>query len=579
MPVVSAEPNPSGIGASLRPPGPAEILDRALFLLRSGPVSRVGLGLTASIPLATVCLALYYLEVIEGVRTLRAPFALLLAAGFVFRASVLSRLARVFVQELRPGLPMPAPDPNGQALAKLWATSAVAGLGVWAWLWPLFWLAQFSPFAILALVPLLALRGGLAPSWLARMRCAAESGLRAFGLAMDDAAGARASLVFVELMLLAGMFGLFLNVFALTALLLLLSHSILGLDVAFVSAFLSTDNEFVAYGLLALCIALFDPLRAAVSACVFADARGRKDGADLHAAVDALLAATRQDPNAALRPPRANVTAVGAIILCIASALAGEALAEPPHALPATPTPSAASNDLEQAAAQSSEDFEVRVAVERILKRREFDEFEPKGARTLETWIRGLLDKLFAQNPDEAEESHALRVQLPEISPWVVMGVVCGLLLLAVGYVTWEARGHLQQPAEPVSPSQPPRMSERPAPILLSEARTLAGSGDFAGALRALYAATLAALDRARLIQFDPARTNGFYLRTMPSSATRDLFATFTRMFDRKWYGREACSRAEYEQGLELAEQICATPSLRSAREPSSNRESGSKQP
>jgi hypothetical protein len=575
MPVVSAEPNASGIGASLRPPGPAEILDRALFLLRSGPVSRVGLGLTASIPLATVCLALYYLEVIEGVRTLRAPFALLLAASFVFRASVLSRLARVFVQELRPGLPMPAPDPNGQALAKLWATSAVAGLGVWVWLWPLFWLAQFSPFAILALVPLLALRGGLAPSWLARLRCAAESGLRAFGLAIDDAAGARASLVFVELMLLAGMFGLFLNVFALTALLLLLSHSILGLDVAFVSAFLSTDNEFVAYGLLALCIALFDPLRAAVSACVFADARGRKDGADLHAAVDALLAATRQDANPALRPARANVTAVGAILVCLATALAGHARAEPQPAPPSA----AVSDDIEHAAAQSSEDFEVRVAVERILKRREFDEFEPKGARTLENWIRSLLDKLFAQNADEPEESHALRLQLPEISPWLVMGVVFGLLLAAVGYVTWEARGHLQQPAEPASPLQPPRMSERPAPILLSEARTLASAGDFAGALRALYAATLAALDRARLIQFDPARTNGFYLRTMPVSATRDLFATFTGMFDRKWYGREACSRAEYEQGLELAEQICATPSLRPAREPSLNRESGSKQP
>lgn len=579
MPFASAEPNASGIGASLRPPGPAEILDRALFLLRSGPVSRVGLGLTASIPLATVCLALYYIEVIEGVRTLRAPFALLLAASFVFRASVLSRLARVFVQDLRPGLPMPPADPNGQALAKLWATSAVAGLGVWVWLWPLFWLAQFSPFAILALVPLLALRGGLAPSWLARMRCAAESGLRAFGLAIDDAAGARAALVFVELMLLAGMFGLFLNVFALTALLLLLSHSILGLDVAFVSAFLSTDNEFVAYGLLALCIAVFDPLRAAISACVFADARGRKDGADLHAAVDALLAAARPDANAALRPARGNVTAVGAIIVCIASALAGHVQAAPQHPMPATPAPSAAaSNDIEHAAAQSSEDFEVRVAVERILKRREFDEFEPKGARTLETWIRGLLDKLFAPNPDEPEESHALRVQLPEISPWLVMGVVVGLLLLAIGYVTWEARGNLLQSADPVSPSQPSRMSERPAPMLLSEARTLAGSGDFAAALRALYAATLAALDRARLIQFDPARTNGFYLRTMPASATRDLFAAFTRMFDRKWYGREACSRADYERSLELAEQICAMPSLRPAREPSSNRESGSKQ-
>jgi Domain of unknown function (DUF4129) len=149
--------------------------------------------------------------------------------------------------------------------------------------------------------------------------------------------------------------------------------------------------------------------------------------------------------------------------------------------------------------------------------------------------------------------------------------VVFGLLLIAVGYVMWEARGQGPKPPELATPSQPPRVSERPAPVLLSEARALAGAGEFAAALRALYAATLAALDRSRLIQFDPARTNGHYLRAMPASATRDAFASFTTLFDRKWYGREPCSRAEYEESLELAERICAMPSVRPL---SSNRES-----
>jgi hypothetical protein len=510
----------------------------------------VGLGLTASVPLATVCLALYYLEAIEGVRTLRGPFALLLAGSFVFRASVLSRLARVFVRELRPGLPMPEPESRARTIAKFWATACLAGLGVWLWLWPLFWLAQLSPFAIVALVPLLALRGGLAPSWLARAACAPEAGLRAFGLATDDTAGARASLVFVELMLLAGMFGLFVNVFALTALLLLLSHSMLGLDVAFVSAFLSTENEFVAYALLALCIVLFDPLRAAVSACVFADARGRKDGADLHAAVDALLAAAR--PEAAAIKTRPKLTAASIALLCFTAV--APARAEPP--------PPAADSDI---APQSSEDFEVRVAVERILKRREFQDFEPKGDRTLESWLRNLLDKLFADNPDEQAESRTTRVELPDISPWLIMGVVFGLLFAAVGYVIWEARRQGDKDADLPAATVPPRTSERPAPVLLSEARALASAGELTAALRALYAATLSALDRAHVIQLDPARTNGYYLRSMPASATRDLFASFTTLFDRAWYGREPCSREDYERGLALAERICATPSIRPA--------------
>jgi hypothetical protein len=211
----------------------------------------------------------------------------------------------------------------------------------------------------------------------------------------------------------------------------------------------------------------------------------------------------------------------------------------------------------------SSEDFEIRVAVERILKRREFEEFEPKGPRTLETWIRSLFDKLFEKNPDQAEEPHALRVDLPDVSPWLVMSIVFGLLILAIGYVSWEARGLVPAPTGPPAPVQPPRISERPAPMLLSDARVLASNGDYAGALRALYAATLAALDRARLIKFDPARTNGHYLRSMTPSATRDAFASFTNVFDRKWYGREACSRDEYERSLELAERICAVQSVR----------------
>jgi hypothetical protein len=352
--------------------------------------------------------------------------------------------------------------------------------------------------------------------------------------------------------------------------LLLLSHSILGLDVAFVSAFLSTENEFVTYGLLALCITLFDPLRAAVSACVFADARGRKDGADLHAAVDALLAAARPEPPASIRPSRPGLTAAGILLLGL---IAAPVRAEPPSQSPPTAAAAEVANAAEPSF-ESSEDLEIRVAVERILKRREFDEFEPKGPRTFETWIRNLIDKLFSQNSDRPDEPRTLRVDLPDVSPWLVMSIVFGLLAFAVGYVSWESRGHSPALPQVPSPPSPPRISERPAPMLLSDARALATNGDFAGALRALYAATLAALDRARLIQFDPARTNGHYLRSMPAGATRDAFAAFTSLFDRKWYGREECTRAEYERSLELAERICAVPSVRPAA-----REVGSKRP
>jgi hypothetical protein len=537
-------------GAALQTPGPTEILDRALYALRSGPLSRVGRGLLAGAPLAGVCLALYYLEVIEGVRVLRPLFALGLALGFVFRAATLSRLSRSLVREFRPGLPLHEPARGApDEWARLAWTSAVAGLGVWAWLWPLAWLARFSPFAIMALLPLLALRGGVAPSWLARASCAAESGWRAWGLASDDAAGARATLVFVEAMLLAGTLGVFVNLYALTTSLLLLSNSVLGLDVAFVSAFVSLDNEFMAYAVLGASLLLVDPLRAAVSACVFADARGRKDGADLHAAVDRLLVLSGSEP---APPPRAASAAQLAFLVLVLSAAAGVVRAD-----------STSDPGLPPAAASEQRDSSVRAAVERILNRREFSNFEASGERTFETWLREQLERLLEDNPEERDQSHNLRVELPDVSPWLVMGVVFGLLMLAVGYVSWDARGRDGPQLAAAELPGPPRLSERPAPLLLSDARDLAAAGDFSAALRMLYAATLAALDRAHLIQFDPAKTNGHYCANLPAGALRETFGAFTAMFDRKWYGRESTSRGEYERGLSLAEQICAAEAKR----------------
>ncbi len=544
MPVMTAELNASQ-NALLPQLSPTGILDRSLHVLRRGPLSRVGRGLAASVPLATVCLGLYYLEMIEGVRTLRPVFAVLIGASFVYRALVLSQLAAAFVLELRPGLPMPG---RGGELARVASLATIVGFGTWLWLWPLSWLAQFSPFAMIGLVPLLALRGGVAPSWIARARCAPESGFRAWGLASDDTAGARASLVFAELLLLIGMCGLYANLFALTALLLVLSHSVLGLDVAFVSAFLSTDNTFVAYGLLAVVIFLFDPLRAAVSACVFADARGRKDGADLHAAVDALTEDSRPEPNEGLRPAPVRSAAGSGMLLLLA--VAGMGASAPLSARAEDPAPSA----------ETANDGEVQRAVERILARREFAEVGPAGTRTFENWLRDLIERWFSKDAEEPGNEDRLRVELPDVSPWLVMLVVFTLLLIAVIYVTWEARERDPPPMAPAGPLQP-KPSERPAPLLLSDARALAAAGDYAAALRALYAATLAALDRGRYIQFDPAKTNGYYLRLLPAGGVREAFAAFTAIFDRKWYGREAVSQTDYERGLELAERICASES------------------
>ena len=88
------------------------------------------------------------------------------------------------------------------------------------------------------------------------------------------------------------------------------------------------------------------------------------------------------------------------------------------------------------------------------------------------------------------------------------------------------------------------------------DAAALAEAGELRRALRSLYLATLVSLDRRRWIAFDPHLTNWQYSRQIPGGAIRDLFRTFTRLFDHKWYGEEPTTLSDYERCRELATQI-----------------------
>lgn len=90
-------------------------------------------------------------------------------------------------------------------------------------------------------------------------------------------------------------------------------------------------------------------------------------------------------------------------------------------------------------------------------------------------------------------------------------------------------------------PEEPPRPAEMQA-----EAQRLASGGDLRGAVRALYLALLGRLHEQGVIAYDRHRTNREYLRTMQAGARRKAaFGAVVEVFDRKWYGREACAPEE----------------------------------
>ena len=509
-------------------PTPISLLDRVLSLLRRASLEQWLWGVAAPLPLAAAVLGAYYLERVEGVRAPLPVFGLGCALAYVFRFARLSRLARELTALLAPGLPLTAAAPRALELA---GTAVLAGAGACLWTALFVMLGRISVFLVFAFLPLLGLRGAVAPSLLARAACAPERGLSAFAAARADTQGARSLMFGLALLQCVCVLVLFVNLYALAALSMLLAGGVLGLDVAFIGAFLAPDNEFVLLFLLGLAAVLLEPLHAATSALAFAAARERKEGADLHAAIDALARAP-QPPAAALQPAAARgprSRAAGPLLcalLCCASAVA--------HAAP------------EPTAARPGQDAEVRGRVQRILQRHEFRELDTRHDEVSRFWD-WLLRLLRKRDEPERDVISAPQYEL-RLPANVVVLLALVLLIAVLGFVSREVRRALPassgQPARPASLMPTPRSLDQQ----LTEAAQLAQSGAYADALRALHGAALLLVARSSGLRFEASRTDGQYLSSLSDGPVRESFAAIAAGFERGWYGRLPVGREEYER-------------------------------
>ena len=108
-----------------------------------------------------------------------------------------------------------------------------------------------------------------------------------------------------------------------------------------------------------------------------------------------------------------------------------------------------------------------------------------------------------------------------------------------------------------------PQPHERPPAELWREADELARNEQHLQAVRTLYHAVLSLLHRRQLLRFEATRTNGEYVQQVRLAAQAPpelhaLFADFTSLFERKWYGDRACDAAEFRAARKLAEEIQA---------------------
>jgi len=552
-----------------------ETLDRALMLARAQPLRELGRAWLPGALLAWLLICLYDFERVEGVRTLRPLFALLLVAGFALRAVVLARWAgRLADGELAQSGVRAQPA----KVASLLRASFWVGADLWFWLWPLMVVLHVDPWLTPLLLPVWCVRGAIAPSWLAVANASGEgSGFGVLRAALAHCEGQRGQAFACELLLLLGVLASILNVGAALVLLVSLGQSALGLDLASVRAFVSPQNHFVLLCVSAFGLVLVEPLRAALASVLYVDAELVREGAAARTAVARALAST-QRAGARGRSHDGPLRAGLSVLLCLWIA-AGHARAQAPApaALHEDTTTDTSKVTPEQACDEvclraQERDATVEDRVRAILSEPEFREFPDEawgidGKGSLRRWLEKWFDDWFkrASSPETPDARARSRWgDVPGAKLFLTLAVV--LLMIALAKLTFGVGPRRTTRAPERGPAKEPDPFTRSSADHFADAERLFAQSPRA-ALRALYLGSLVGLARQDLVQLAPERTNGHYLRQLSGRSQRAPFGELTRTFDAVQYGGLALDQAAFQRCLSLARALVVAPAQAPAAE------------
>ncbi len=170
-------------------------------------------------------------------------------------------------------------------------------------------------------------------------------------------------------------------------------------------------------------------------------------------------------------------------------------------------------------------------------------------------WIRDALTAIFGWIGDHLSLGDLSGAGiLATVGTWAVVIAFAGLLGLIAWRYARSARGDAPPGEDEVVSYELP--SAKP---LMKQAAKLAEAGDYRGAFRAAYLASIAYLDSIRALRFERSRTNWEYMRElkrggheMPHSELHPI----TLDFDRKIYGRESCGRQDYVNAAAVYERL-----------------------
>jgi hypothetical protein len=522
--------------------GTLEALDTAIELVRSQPLAPSLWSACPALAITWLCLLIYYLERVEGVRSLRPWFALALALAWCVRAVLLGRLAGRCVDQL-----LGADDAarrHGPA-SSLVAGAVFAGAELWLWLWLLIAAVHFDPWLALAVLPALALRGGVAPSWLAACDAQPEPRPAAVALgALRAAQGQRLVGLGAELVLLMGSVALLFNLGALLAAFISLSQDLLGLDLSFVRAFISPRNHFALLGVAGLALSAFDPLRAALSAVLFAEQRRTREGIEVRALVQRCLA-------------QSSAVKLLVLLALLTPALA-RAQVDAERELRAARALQTHEGLYEEECDEACNEARLRddkllVELVSILEADEFREFPDTtwsgelGEDALARWFERFWRWLRGEDVPPPSSTQAQR--LPA-APSARVALGAGLALFAASLLLWLAGARRPQRSAVTQAGEGSAGPHGPEHYLRE---ALAARDDPRRVLRALYLASLSGLARRGLLTLSQELTNGHYVAKLPAGPEQARLAELTALFDGARYGALAPSAAQLERSHQLA--------------------------
>jgi hypothetical protein len=223
-------------------------------------------------------------------------------------------------------------------------------------------------------------------------------------------------------------------------------------------------------------------------------------------------------------------------------------------------------------AVQDRDPEAVRKDVHDILQRPEFRENLPT-----DFWVklREYL-KIRNQKPKEIDPKDLPDIKVKPPSTSIDIGAIMRLLfvialaillafIIFLVYQWWAKRAKPDDDAgvplaDAESQGELPNALSQTADQWAADAERLFRQGKISEAIRALYLAVLSFSHRRNWIDYHPCKTNWEYIRKFagPSDGKQTL-RLLTGVFERAWYGKEACGETEYRESKRLAGELSAS--------------------